>query len=63
MQDAASKLLLVPVRGNKAAESAAASLNIPTATIAVSWTDGGVPSILNIPEHALLIEPANGALQ
>lgn len=53
MQDAASKLLLVPVRGNKAAESAASSLNIPIATVAVSWTDGAVPSILNLPEQAL----------
>ncbi len=40
MQDAASKLLLVPVRGNKEAESAASSCNIPVASVSVSWTDG-----------------------
>ncbi|BDA45528.1 probable 2-hydroxyacyl-CoA lyase at C-terminar half [Coccomyxa sp. Obi] len=47
MRDAASKLLLVPVSGNKAAERAASSLNIPTATVSVSWTDGGLSTLLS----------------
>ncbi|EIE20280.1 acetyl-CoA synthetase-like protein [Coccomyxa subellipsoidea C-169] len=46
MQDAASKLLLVPVRGNKEAESAASSCNIPVASVSVSWTDGGLSTVL-----------------
>ena len=40
MQDAASKLLIVPARGNKASESAASSLTIPIAAISLGWTDG-----------------------
>ena len=38
--DAASKLLLVPARGNREAEKAAAELNVPIATVSVSWTEG-----------------------
>lgn len=50
MRDAASKLLLVPNKGNKAAESAASCLIIPTATVSVSWTDGETPKAV-CPAH------------
>ena len=38
--DAASKLLLVPVRGNAEAEKAAAELGVPVGVVSVSWSDG-----------------------
>jgi acyl-CoA synthetase (AMP-forming)/AMP-acid ligase II len=44
MEDAASKLLLVPARGNEHAEAAASSLNIPIATVSLSWAYGTLPS-------------------
>jgi hypothetical protein len=40
MQDAASKLLLLPVKGNAQAEKAASGLNIPTASMSLSMTAG-----------------------
>ena len=58
MRDAASKLLLVPARGNRAAERAASSLNIPTATVSVSWTDGETTQALRLPlPHLELQQP------
>ena len=38
--DAASKLLLVPVRGNAEAEKAASELGVPVGVVSVSWSDG-----------------------
>lgn len=40
MEDAASKLLVVPASGNTAAEEAAFKLNVPVWSIALSWTSG-----------------------
>lgn len=44
MEDAASKLLVVPSQGNTSAEAAAKALGIPVATIVTSWSKGGVCS-------------------
>ena len=41
MEDAGSKLLVLPSQGNAAAEGAAAELGTPTATFDVSWSSGG----------------------
>lgn len=40
MEDASSKLLVLPTKGNKAAEEAAAGLRVPVATCKVSWDEG-----------------------
>jgi hypothetical protein len=40
MEDAGSKLLVLPTRGNAAAEGAAAELGTPTATLAVTSFKG-----------------------
>ena len=40
MDDAKSKLLLVPTEGNETAEKAAADLNVPIATLALSRSGG-----------------------
>lgn len=40
MEDAASKLLIVPARGSKHAEAAASGLNIPIVAISVNWAYG-----------------------
>ena len=40
MEDAGSKLLIVPKRGNKHAEAAAAGLNVPIATFSISIMKG-----------------------
>ena len=40
MEDAASKLLIVPKRGNKHAEAAASGLKVPIATFAISIMKG-----------------------
>lgn len=40
MEDAASKLLVLPSQGNAAAERAAAALHVPVATCVVSWSKG-----------------------
>ena len=40
MEDAASKLLVLPTQGNAAAQRAAAALRVPIATCAVSWSKG-----------------------
>ncbi len=45
MGDAASKLLLVPARGNREAEKAAAELNVPSATISVSRSEGALQPV------------------
>ena len=45
MGDAASKLLLVPARGNREAEKAAAELNVPAATLSVSWSEGALQPV------------------
>ena len=45
MGDAASKLLLVPARGNRKAEKAAADLSVPAATISVSWSEGALQPV------------------
>ena len=41
MEDAASKLLVLPTQGNAAAQKAAAVLSVPIATCALSWSKGG----------------------
>lgn len=53
MKDASSKLLLVPVKGNREAEKAASSLNMPVASVALSQTGGErlPPQILLLPGH------------
>ena len=40
MEDAASKLLIVPAHGSKHAEAAASGLNIPVASISILWAYG-----------------------
>ena len=40
IEDAASKLLLVPASGNKLAEQAASKLNVPIATLRISGSSG-----------------------
>ena len=40
MEDAGSKLLVLPARGNGAAEGAAAELGTPTATLTISGSGG-----------------------
>ena len=40
MEDAASKLLIVPKRGNKHAEAAASGLKVPIATFSISIMKG-----------------------
>jgi hypothetical protein len=59
MEDAASKLLVVPVEGNAAAEKAAAELGIPVISIAVSWSKGGLSSTL----ASKLPPPCDGLLE
>lgn len=53
MKDASSKLLLVPVKGNREAEKAASSLNMPVASVALSQTGGErlPPQNLLLPGH------------
>lgn len=46
MEDAQSKLLLLPASGNAAASAAAASLSIPVATAALSPPSDGPPALL-----------------
>ena len=58
MGDAASKLLLVPARGNREAEKAAADLNVPAATISVSWSEGAVQPAITSAGHQLLLAPS-----
>lgn len=40
MEDAASKLLVLPSQGNAAAQQAATALRVPVATCVVSWSKG-----------------------
>lgn len=40
MEDAKSKLLLVPTEGNSTAEKAAADLHVPVATLAITSSSG-----------------------
>ena len=45
MDDAGSKLLVLPTKGNAAAEAAAAELGTPTATLSVSQSRGAAVMI------------------
>ncbi len=45
MDDAGSKLLVLPTRGNAAAEGAAAELGTPTATFSVTTSEGASPAL------------------
>ena len=48
MDDAGSKLLVLPARGNAAAEAAAAELGTPTATLSVARSGGAISALTNI---------------
>lgn len=50
MEDAKSKLLLVPSEGNSTAEQAASDLHVPIATLTIT-SDGGKYRVL--PHHAV----------
>ena len=46
MDDAKSKLLLVPTEGNQVAEKAATDLNVPVASFALSRSGGRRPAVV-----------------
>ena len=49
MEDAGSKLLVLPTRGNAAAEAAAAELGTPTASLSVASSEGEHSSVTTLP--------------